>query len=221
MSVAWVWERPQCDRGRQRPRSLHRRGGSMPGRLRSRLARSWLVPLCLAAGLVAPAAASADPTSAACDARANNSADKLLPCIQTKDLWNHMKAFQAIADMNPGLDGHPSRNSGEPGYFESAQYVKRKMEAAGYNVKLQPYTFTYTSFVGTPTWSESSPTSRNFPLVDDWVPGSGNGTVPDGQVEPAGGIVIPPTATSSSTSGCTPAAFSGFTAGHVALIQRG
>ena len=61
-----------------------------------------------------------------------------------------MEAFQAIADANPGLDGHPSRNSGEPGYWESAQYVKHKMEAAGYAVRLQPYTFTYTSFVGTP-----------------------------------------------------------------------
>jgi hypothetical protein len=32
-----------------------------------------------------------------------------------------MQAFQAIADANPGLDGHPSRNSGELGYLKSAQ----------------------------------------------------------------------------------------------------
>jgi hypothetical protein len=31
------------------------------------------------------------------------------------DLWKHMQEFQAIADANPGPDGHPSRNSGEPG----------------------------------------------------------------------------------------------------------
>jgi hypothetical protein len=42
-----------------------------------------------------------------------------------------MRAFQAIADANPGLDGHPSRNSGEPGYWASVQYVERKMKAAG------------------------------------------------------------------------------------------
>ena len=54
----------------------------------------------------------------------------------------------------PGLDGHPSRNSGEPGYLASALYVKDKMEAAGYDVSLQRYKFTYTSWiVGTPTWS--------------------------------------------------------------------
>jgi hypothetical protein len=177
--------------------------------------------LCLAAGLVGPAAAGADPTSAQCDARDNNSADKLLPCIQTDDLWNHMKAFQAIADANPGLDGHPSRNAGEPGYWQSVQYVAQKMKAAGYDVTLQPYKFTYSSFVGTPTWSETSPTARDFTLISDWNPGTSNGTA-NADVQPAGGIIIPPTTpTSSSRSGCTSGDFSGFAQGAIALIQRG
>jgi Peptidase family M28/PA domain len=193
----------------------------MPPRLTSRPARSWLVAALLAGGLLAPSGASAEPSSAGCDHRANDTPKKLLPCIQTRDLWNHMKAFQAIADANPGLDGHPSRNSGEPGYLESALYVKRKMEAAGYTATLQPYTFTYTSFIGTPTWSENSPTPHSFTLVDEWNPGSSNGTVTDAQVQPAGGIVIPPAPTSSSTSGCTAADFTAFTPGNIALIQRG
>lgn len=191
-------------------------------RLTSRPARSWLVAACLAAGLLAPAGASAAPSSTACNARANDTPQKLLPCIQTKDLWSHMKAFQAIADANPGLDGHPSRNSGEAGYWESAQYVKRKMQAAGYDVTLQPYTFTYTSFVGTPTWSESSPSSRDFTLIDDWNPGTSNGTAA-ADVRPAGGIVMPPDpGGSTSTSGCTAADFDPSTmSGHIALVQRG
>jgi hypothetical protein len=192
----------------------------MPHRLRLRLTKSWLVPLCLvAAGLLAPTSAGAI-TSAECDAQVNDTPAKLLPCIQTDDLWNHMQAFQAIADANPGLDGHPSRNSGEPGYWESVQYVKQKMEAAGYDVTIQPYKFTYSSFVGTPAWSEVSPTARNFTLVTDWNPGTSNGTA-DADIQPAGGIVLPPTETSSSTSGCTAADFSGFTSGRIALIQRG
>jgi hypothetical protein len=192
----------------------------MPHRLRLRLTKSWLVPLCLvAAGLLAPTSAGAI-TSAECDAQVNDTPAKLLPCIQTDDLWNHMQAFQAIADANPGLDGHPSRNSGEPGYWESVQYVKDKMEAAGYDVTIQPYKFTYSSFVGTPAWSEVSPTARNFTLVTDWNPGTSNGTA-DADIQPAGGIVLPPTETSSSTSGCTAADFSGFTSGRIALIQRG
>jgi Zn-dependent M28 family amino/carboxypeptidase len=192
----------------------------MPQSPKSRLAKSWLVPLCVAAGLAVPASASAAPTPAKCDARVNDTPSKLVECIQTDDLWNHMKAFQAIADANPGLDGHPSRNSGEPGYLASALYVKDKMEKAGYDVTLQPYKFNYSSFVGTPTWSESSPTSRSFTLVTDWNPGTSKGTA-SADLEPAGGIVLPPTPTSTSTSGCTAADFSGFTAGHIALIQRG
>jgi hypothetical protein len=193
----------------------------MAHHLRSRLSKSWLVPLCLvAAGLLAPSSAGAAPTPAQCDARVNDTPGKLIPCIQTDDLWNHMEAFQAIADANPGLDGHPSRNSGEPGYWASVQYVKNKMEDAGYDVKIQPYKFTYTSFVGTPTWSESSPTAHDFALVTEWNPGTSDGTA-SADLQPAGGIVLPPTPTSSSTSGCTAADFSNFTAGHIALVQRG
>ncbi len=113
----------------------------MPERMRARLRHAWLVPLCAAAVLLAPASAGAI-TPAQCDARANDTPGKLLPCIQTDELWDHMEAFQAIADANPGLDGHPSRNSGEPGYWASVQYVARKMEDAGYDVTIQPYKFT-------------------------------------------------------------------------------
>jgi hypothetical protein len=192
----------------------------MPQSLKSRFAGSWLVPLCVAAGLFVPATAGAAPTPAECDARVNDTPSKLVECIQKDDLWNHMQAFQAIADANPGLDGHPSRNSGEPGYKASVDYVAQRMQDAGYDVTIQPYKFTYSSFVGTPTWSESSPTPRSFELLTDWNPGTSNGTA-DADLEPAGGIVLPPTETSSSTSGCTAADFANFTAGHIALVQRG
>src|SRR5689334_16583310 len=56
------------------------------------------------------------PSAFACAHRDNNTASKLLECIRTNDLWRHLSAFQAIADAHPGADGHPSRNSGEPGY---------------------------------------------------------------------------------------------------------
>ena len=192
----------------------------MPQRMRRRLAPACLLSLVVAVGLLAPSSAGAI-TSKQCDARVNDTPDTLLPCIQKGDLWNHMKKFQAIADANPGLDGHPSRNSGEPGYWASVQYVKDKMEKAGYDVTIQPYKFTYSSFVGTPTWSESSPTARNFTLVTDWYPGKSNGSA-DADLRPAGGIVLPPTPTSSSTSGCTSGDFDPTTmSGKIALIQRG
>src|SRR4051794_22097410 len=131
----------------------------------------WGVVLCVAvAGLVAPTQASAI-SSAQCDAQVNDTPSKLLPCIQKDDLWKHMQAFQAIADANPGADGHPSRNSGEPGYRASVEYVANLMKQAGYNVTIQTYTFPYSSFVGTPTLREVSPTPHDFVLVDDWNPG--------------------------------------------------
>src|SRR5439155_8337055 len=40
-------------------------------------------------------------------------------------------------------------------------------------------------------------------------------------LQPAGGIIIPPTPTPSSSSGCTSGDFAGFTPGRIALIQRG
>jgi hypothetical protein len=193
----------------------------MPHRLKSRLAKSWFVAACLAVGLIAPSGTSAAPSSGACNARVNDTPHRLLPCIKTADLWAHMQAFQDIADAFPGADGHPSRNSGEPGYLASALYVKDKMEAAGYDVKLQKYKFTYTSYDGTPSWSEVSPTARSFVVGTDWNPGASNGTATGATVQNVGGTVIPPTQSPSSASGCTAGNFSAFTPGNIALIQRG
>jgi len=192
----------------------------MPERLRSRLLRTWSVLLCAAAFTVAPATASADPTPAECDARVNDTPSKLVECIQTDDLMAHMQAFQDIADANPGPDGHPSRNSGEPGYKASVDYVADLMEEAGYNVTIQTYKFDYYAYAGIPTFSEVSPTAHDYVLATEWGPGQTQGSTTASLV-PAGGIILPPTQTSSSTSGCTMADFPLSISGHVALIQRG
>jgi len=192
----------------------------------------WLVLVCVAAAALAlsvgPAAptsarassAKAAITSAQCDTQVNDTPSKLLPCIQTGDLWNHMKAFQAIANANPGPDGMPSRNSGEPGYKASADYVARVMTQAGYNVTIQTYKFFYFAYTGIPAFKEISPTSHDFGVSDEWNPGQSTGST-TADLQPAGGIVVPPTPTPSSSSGCTMADFSSFVSGRVALIQRG
>jgi hypothetical protein len=131
-----------------------------------------------------------------------------------------MKDFQAIADANPGPDGHPSRNSGEPGYLASAQYVANLMTAAGYNVTIQTYKFFYFAFTGLPAFSEVSPTAHQYTIVADWNAGQSTGGTTAG-LQPAGGIVIPPTPSPSSASGCAASDFNGFVPGRVALIQRG
>jgi Zn-dependent M28 family amino/carboxypeptidase len=195
----------------------------MSPRMSSRARRSCLAALCAVTALLAPASAgAAGITSKQCDARVNDTPDTLLPCIQSTDLWNHMKAFQTIADNNPSpADFKPSRNSGEPGYKASADYVLQKMQEAGYDAHLQEYTFTYYAYISPPTLSEVSPTAHDYALNGEWNPGQSTGEALNAKVQPAGGIVTPPTTTPSSSSGCTGADFNGFTQGNIALIQRG
>ncbi|WP_165960824.1 M28 family metallopeptidase [Actinocrispum wychmicini] len=157
---------------------------------------------------------------AECAHRVNDTARKLLPCIRTEDLWHHMKVLQAIADAHPGPDGHPSRNSGEPGYKASADYVAKVMRQSGYDVTIQTYHFFYFAFTAVPTLREVSPTPHDFTVATDWNPGQSTGST-TAALQPAGGIVIPPTPTPSSSSGCAATDFTGFVPGRVALIQRG
>jgi hypothetical protein len=119
-------------------------------------------------GLFATASAGAVPP-AACDHRANNTPSKLVECITRGDLMAHMQAFQDIADANPGADGHPSRNSGEPGYKASADYVAKAMKDAGYDVTIQTYKFFYFAFTAIPTFSEVSPVPHAFTLNNEWA----------------------------------------------------
>lgn len=71
--------------------------------------------------------------AAACAARENNTVDKLLECVTLDGVHSHQAAFQAIADANNGI-----RTSGTPGYNQSVDYVAGKLEAAGYDVTVQP-----------------------------------------------------------------------------------
>ena len=167
-----------------------------------------------------PTAPSRDANPTACAHRVNNTPQKLVECVTKDDLWAHMVKFQQIADANPGADGHPSRNSGEPGYKASADYVADVMRAAGYDVTLQEYKFHYFSFVGDPLWREVTPTPHSFGLGTDFNPGAVVGSTTS-QLQPVGGIVVPATPTPSSASGCSASDFAGFGAGNIALIQRG
>jgi hypothetical protein len=171
-------------------------------------------------GPLAPTSASAI-TPVECDLQVNDTPSKLLPCIQEEDLWNHMEAFQKIADDNPSpADGHPSRNSGEPGYKASVDYVARLMTEAGYDVTIQTYKFTYFAYTAPPVLRQISPTAHDYALSTEWNPGQSTGSA-TAALQPAGGIIIPPTPAPSSSSGCTPGDFGGFVAGRIALIQRG
>src|SRR5688572_22460814 len=94
-----------------------------------------LVPLSMTAAEAAPAMA---PQGAACETKNNNTYNKLLQCISADGVLRHERALQAIADANQDPNYPGSRAAGTDGYDGSVDYVKRTLEAAGWNVSLDP-----------------------------------------------------------------------------------
>jgi hypothetical protein len=84
--------------------------------------------------VVVPSGAAAPPPG--CDDRNNNSVDKLMECVSIEGVREHQAAFQSIADANGG-----TRSSGTPGYDATVDYAVERLEAAGYQVTVQPFEF--------------------------------------------------------------------------------
>ncbi|MBE7556977.1 MAG: M20/M25/M40 family metallo-hydrolase [Anaerolineales bacterium] len=130
----------------------------------------------------------------------------------------HQAALQAIADSNGG-----TRVATSPGYEESGEYVEGLLSGAGYQVDRQNFDFPFFQENSPPTLEQVSPNSVVYPPND--VAGfftmeySAGGDVT--ALIQAVDVTIPPAATPSSTSGCEASDFTGFTAGRIALIQRG
>ncbi len=163
--------------------------------------RALLIVLVLAAASFPAAAAVAGP--AACDTRVNNTVAKLVECVTIDGVREHQAVFQAIADANNGI-----RTSGTAGYDQSAAYVADRLEAAGYDVTVQSFQFqTFISL--TPAVLEQVAPSPAGPLVNNIMSYSGSGDV------------TAPVSTVSPITGCNATDFTGFTAGHIALISRG
>jgi Zn-dependent M28 family amino/carboxypeptidase len=129
----------------------------------------------------------------------------------------HQAALQGIADVNGG-----TRVAGAPGHDASADYVYNLLDAAGYNVSKQTFTF--------PFFEENSPAQfgQTQPAIIDYsdpadfstMTYSGSGNIVNGVVKNAAGIIAP-TPEPSSVSGCAATDFGPEISGNVALIQRG
>ena len=159
--------------------------------------------------LMATQFAAAGPES--CDTRVNNTHDKLLECVTLEGVRAHQAAFQAIADANGG-----TRQAGTPGYDASVAYVKDTLEAAGYDVELNEFPFT---FVPPATLIQTAP-GDPVEYETGAFTGSGFGTV-TGPVIPVDLALEPPRA---STSGCEATDFDGLDfsgPNDIALVQRG
>jgi hypothetical protein len=123
----------------------------------------------------------------------------------------HERARQSIANANGG-----TRASGTPGFAASAAYVTQRLKKAGYKVKQQTFDFHFFQDLAEPSLSQVSPVAKDYSTGTYQYSGSGDVTAPVDVVVPIGSN--PP---STSTSGCEASDYDGFTAGNVALLQRG
>jgi Zn-dependent M28 family amino/carboxypeptidase len=140
---------------------------------------------------------------------------KLRKAVTVGGILSHERVFQRIANQNGG-----TRASGTPGYDASAAYVKKVLKKAGYKVTEQTFTFSFFRELAPAVLEQVSPTPTDYETGTFDYSASGDVT---GAVVPTNDIVIPPTPTPGSTSGCEPEDFpaASATEPQVALIQRG
>lgn len=127
----------------------------------------------------------------------------------------HQAALQAIADANDD-----TRSSGTPGYEASAQYVHDRLADAGYDPVLQPFDFPFFEQLAPSTFERVSPppivvytegSAADYAAMT--YSGSGDVTAAVSHVVDLGGAL--------PGAGCEAGDFAGFTAGNIALIERG
>jgi Zn-dependent M28 family amino/carboxypeptidase len=164
--------------------------------------------------LMAADAALAQVSQRACDRRNNNTYQKLTECIRLDQVRAHQAAFQAIADANGG-----NRFSGRPGYDRSVDYVVGKLEAAGYDVTVQPFNYLAYEVLGPSALQQIAPTpttyveGTDFGVITQSDPGDVTANVTPVDLQLGLG--------NTSTSGCEASDWAGFPAGNIALLQRG
>jgi Zn-dependent M28 family amino/carboxypeptidase len=139
---------------------------------------------------------------------------KLRDAVTVNGILQHERALQSVANANGG-----TRASGTPGYEASLQYVKSRLQKAGYRVKEQQFTFPFFRELAPAVLQQTAPTAKDYETHTFDYSGSGDLTAALQEVRDN---QFPPGAEpSSSNAGCEAADFQGFTAGNVALIQRG
>lgn len=158
--------------------------------------------LCLAA-LCALLPTTGHAQQQSCEFRSNSTFDKLLECVTVEGVRVHQAALQAIADANNG-----TRVSGTPGYDATVDYVADVLQSAGYAVEIQP--FQYQTFIQlSPTTLEQVSPLPGGPVANRIMSYSGSGGV------------TAAVSTLPVITGCNASDFTGFQAGHIALISRG
>ncbi len=139
--------------------------------------------------------------------------------VTLKNVRAHQRALQAIANSNGG-----TRASGTPGFDASVDYVVSQLPAGAYAISRQTFPFSLFEELSPAEFAQVAPGTKTYVLGEDFLTMEYSGTAPAGVTATlqAVDLVLPPGPTpSSSNSGCEAADFEDFTAGNIALIQRG
>jgi Zn-dependent M28 family amino/carboxypeptidase len=177
-----------------------------------------LAAVALAAALAPaalPAVAPAAPKAKKAD-KSEKVAAKLADAVTVNGILRHERAFANIAERNGG-----TRVSGSPGFDKSRDYVVGQLQAAGWDVQVQPFEFPYFQELAPSALERTAPDAHTY-TADEFATmdysGSGDVTADVQAVD----LTLPPTPEpSGSTSGCEASDFDGFTPGNIALVQRG
>ncbi|MFI1826266.1 M28 family metallopeptidase [Streptomyces sp. NPDC020412] len=130
------------------------RGPRRPQRPRLVLATAATALAGLLAAASPAATAAATPTAPASATSAATTTTAAAPDIPLANVKAHLSQFQSIAQANGGNRAH-----GRPGYRASLDYVKAKLDAAGYTTSIQQFT---------------SGGTTGYNLIADWPGGDPN-----------------------------------------------
>jgi Zn-dependent M28 family amino/carboxypeptidase len=146
-------------------------------------------------------------------AATGTNSEALRAAVTATNIMEHLEALQAIADANGG-----NRTADSPGYEASLVYIEDKLDEAGYESVRQPFSYDRYDFTSAALERVSpDPVTYTYGtgFVDMSYSGSGDVTAPLTAVD------LNLAGDHASTSGCDAGDFAGFTAGNIALIQRG
>lgn len=142
-----------------------------------------------------------------------DASERLREKVTLKGVYRHLEALQRAAASNGG-----NRAAGTPGYEASGRYIERELRRAGYTPTRQA--FSYDQFeLTSEELAQVAPQSLDYAAGTDFStmsysgPGEATAALTPVDINLAGDR--------ASTSGCEPEDFAGFTAGNIALLQRG
>jgi Zn-dependent M28 family amino/carboxypeptidase len=138
---------------------------------------------------------------------------KLRKAVTAKNIQKHLAELQEIADANGG-----TRAAGTPGHVASAEYIEGVLHKWGYQTTRQEFSYDKTN-LDEANFAQVAPAATEYVLLDQFYPMDYSG---EGDVTAAVTAVdVNITGDHATTSGCEPEDFATFTAGNIALLQRG